>query len=49
MAGKKLLLTLNQMVHQMITKKAEDNLMTPQEYIANIIRLDLLSKKTKKR
>ncbi len=45
MAGRRILLTLNQMVHKKILEKAEDNLMTPQEYIADIIRNNLLSKK----
>ena len=45
MAGKKILLTLNETVHQRLLKKANTNLMTPQEYISDIIRKDLLPQK----
>ena len=47
MAGKRVLLTLNPVILDKLRQKAEENLMTVQEYIANTLRKDILVKNKK--
>ena len=49
MAGKRVLLTLNSVIYERLKQKAENNLMTLQEYVSNVLRDDILRDKPKKR
>ena len=49
MAGKRILLTLNDEIHKELKKKAENNMMTVQELITNILRKSVLLSRPRKK